>query len=223
MEKYLHQFWVGPFAIPEREKGFISDIAKGHSTLKHILWYDKNLPAFPVEVQRIFDTSYKHNNFNVCVDLLKIFILYTHGGIAMDADYKMHKSLDGSPILESRGFFLHDYGDIGKNISPCFVAAEKGDQLMAFMLEQAYHQQYNEHCWFGPDWYGPTIRKYFGLHQHAGHDELRPLMEQKGYIYLNPSIRDQHFVHHGLGSWTPEYVPLRRLRDTEHPFPELVQ
>lgn len=140
----------------------------------------------------------------------------------MDVDYKMHKSLDGSPILDSRGFFLHDYGDEGKNISPCFVAAEKDDAMMAFMLEQAYHQQNNEHCWFGPDWYGPTIRRYFNLNKEAGHDELGPRMTEKGYIYLNPSIRDQHFVHYGLGSWTPEYVPHKRLRDTEHPLPELV-
>jgi len=217
MQKIIHQFWIGPYAIPDRDRAWLIDIVRGHKQVNHILWYDGNIPEMSGEHKQIYDINYKLENFNICVDLVKLYIVYHYGGIAMDIDYVMHRSLDDSPILESRGFFLHDYGELGRNISPCFFGANKGDELISYMLSQA-----NLQCsWFGPDWYGSTIRKYYSLGQQAGHNELGLKLTEQGYIYLNPSLRDHHFSHHGLGSWTPEYQPKRRLRTTEHPVPEL--
>ncbi len=88
--KIIHQIWLGsPF--PEKYKKFQESWKKHHPNWVYRLWTDKDIPAFKLQNQRLYD---KATNYGEKSDILRYEILYRYGGLYIDTDFECLHPLD---------------------------------------------------------------------------------------------------------------------------------
>ena len=92
--KLIHQIWVGPHPIPQKSLNFIEKIKELHPNYKYKLWTDADLTSD-------FFTNLSYINatpvYAQKADIMRYEILYKYGGIYLDIDFEIFKSLD--PLL----------------------------------------------------------------------------------------------------------------------------
>lgn len=91
--KILHQIWLGPKRRPEADMNSWRD---QHPSWEYRLWTEANLPK--LQHQALFDAF--HGVYHAQADILRYELLYTFGGIYIDADSRCLRPLDD--------FFLDD-------------------------------------------------------------------------------------------------------------------
>lgn len=81
MEKIIHQIWIGPYKMPDREKYFVSQVKEKNPDFEHILWTNDNLPELPPKIKEKYQYHYDQEVYAFAADVLRIFLIREYGGI----------------------------------------------------------------------------------------------------------------------------------------------
>lgn len=144
--KIFHQIWIGS-SVPPVLKLFMSTFKKMEG-YQYKLWKtsDVNPANFPITWPYIEDLmSRKKIVWAMIADLLRLEILYHHGGIYVDTTFEALKNLD--PILDNRAkFILSNEDECGlrciskgeKYISNSFIASVPHYIVLERLLSDSY-------------------------------------------------------------------------------------
>jgi hypothetical protein len=94
----FHHIWLGPDPLPEDHGPWIESWKRHHTEWEFRLWTEENLPEDPVrpEVLDLLRAPVER------ADILRLEILYQHGGVYLDTDLECLRPLD--PLLDGEEF-----------------------------------------------------------------------------------------------------------------------
>lgn len=98
--KKIHYCWFGKNPFPDRVKKCIISWKKYCPDYEIIEWNDKN---FDFTKSPYLKWCYEHKKWAFLSDLARLIIIYENGGIYLDTDVELIKSLD--ELLQYRAFF----------------------------------------------------------------------------------------------------------------------
>lgn len=97
--KVIHYCWFGSKKIPKLEKKCIRSWHKHCPDYKIILWNESN---FNIEQFMWTKEAYEAKKYAFVADFVRLYVLTQFGGIYLDTDIQIIKSLDS--LLQLRGF-----------------------------------------------------------------------------------------------------------------------
>jgi hypothetical protein len=209
MNKIIHQIWIGPHKMPERELGFTNKMQEMHPDFTYHLWTNDNIPVLPPILKHLYDKHVSNIDYAFAADVLRLYVTQQFGGIYADVDEEPILGFSGLDITSFSGFFRrHDDRDL--TIPNEFFGFSEHNTLIDYIINSITERT----DWLGPSWFGAIVRKFFGLPDNASHELLQPHLANIGIFYM-PSHQDhvkgstdwweRHFMHRGLYSWAPEY------------------
>jgi inositol phosphorylceramide mannosyltransferase catalytic subunit len=86
----IHHIWVGPDPLPKSLEPYVNSWKKQHPSWEHHFWTEDNLPEDPVrpEVLNRLRSPVERS------DILRLEILYRHGGAYVDTDLECLRPID---------------------------------------------------------------------------------------------------------------------------------
>ena len=103
--KVIHQIWLGGKPVPPQDQQWADGLKALHPTWQYRLWTENELPglfsADPFGIQAAVDRAY---NYGYQSDLLRLLILWRHGGVYLDTDIEGLRPLD--PLIEGADGFI---------------------------------------------------------------------------------------------------------------------
>ena len=126
--RILHHIWLGRDPLPDEHKPWIESWKRLHPKWEHRLWTEENLPLNPLRPEVLERLRAPVER----ADILRLEILYTHGGVYLDTDLECLRSLDD--VLGGHTFVgvCHKVG----RITNTAIAAVPGHPL----LDKAMHE-----------------------------------------------------------------------------------
>jgi hypothetical protein len=197
MEKIIHQIWVGRYKMPLKEQKFVQRVKDLHKDITHILWTEVDA-EMPESMKYCYNKFYNTGDFAFCADLLRLWYVYKYGGFYLDVDWNMSGRLDD--LFQYDGvFFYHREPDY--TMPNGLFAAKKNSDILKYCIDAIN----DKNRWFGPSWFGGTIKKYLNLPYEISHSTVENLMESKKCKYYSYSkFQTDYGQHVALYSWSPE-------------------
>jgi mannosyltransferase OCH1-like enzyme len=96
--RILHHIWLGRDPLPEEHKPWIESWKRHHPKWEHRLWTEENLPLNPLRPEVLERLRAPVER----ADILRLEILYTHGGVYLDTDLECLRPLDS--VVEGHEF-----------------------------------------------------------------------------------------------------------------------
>jgi mannosyltransferase OCH1-like enzyme len=201
MEKIIHQIWVGPYEMPDREKGFVEKMKQMNPDWEHILWTDKNLPELPDAVRIRCDMFLTQKDYAHVADVLRVFLINKFGGIYLDVDFKPVGPLSQSDIASHEGVFFYHGGDDYTMPNGCF-GSSKNSGISEYLLSLISPDFGG---WYGPSWMGEMVKNYIEVPYETNHEIVNEKLKEKNIKYMLFSELETKYCTHGsLYSWSPE-------------------
>ncbi|WP_251623268.1 glycosyltransferase family 32 protein [Odoribacter lunatus] len=208
--KIIHYCWFGGNPLPELAQKCISSWKKYLPDYEIREWNERN---FNIESNTYVKEAYEARKFAFVTDYVRLFALHSEGGIYMDTDVEVLKSLDRFLIHTAFSGFEDD-----KMIPTGIMASEKGgrwvkDNLVYYsdrhflksdgtfdlttnvitltenMLRQGLLQN-------------NTYQDFPGLITFYPKDFFCPKSHKNGKLYLTENT---YTIHHFAGSWITPY------------------
>lgn len=214
--KIIHYCWFGRGPLPDLAVRCIASWKKYLPEYQIKEWNEDNfdLSMYPYAAEAL-----QHRKFAFITDVVRLYALYTEGGVYMDTDVEVLKPLDG---------FLHHAAFSGfedeRNVPTGIMAAEKGSLwakenlayyegrhfqledgtldlttnvtiITDYMLAKGLRQD-------------NTLQDFPGLITMYPNDYFCPLSHTTRKLKITPNTAT---IHHFMGSWE-ELTPLLRAR-----------
>lgn len=125
--KKIHYVWLGKGEKNERIKHCIESWKKYLPDYEIIEWNEDN---FPMEYNDFFKQAYENKKWAFASDVVRLYALYTEGGIYMDTDVEVYKPLD--EFLNEEGFTGFEAVHYPVTAT---LGAEKGNPVIKLMLD----------------------------------------------------------------------------------------
>lgn len=200
MEKIIHQIWVGPYEIPDREKKYIRSIQEHHKDLEYIFWTNDNLPKLPDKVEELFKIFELQKDYAHQADILRIFLIEQYGGVYLDIDFELVNGLDYS-LFNYEGLFC-THGGTDWTMPNGIFGGSRNSDIMKYLVEQI---DINKGGWYGPSWLGDTVKKYLGFERETDHNLVDEKLKLLNIKYLPYQTLEREMIRHrSLYSWSPE-------------------
>jgi mannosyltransferase OCH1-like enzyme len=128
ISRTIHQIWIGPDPLPEDHRGWIETWRRHHPNWEHRLWTEEDLPDDPIRPEVLDRLRAPVER----ADILRLEILYRHGGIYVDTDVECLRPAD--VVLAG-----HDF--VGVCLKPgrmtnTFIASVPAHPLLARALQE---------------------------------------------------------------------------------------
>jgi len=94
--KKIHQIWLGS-PLPIKYFRLIKSWIEKHPDWEYKLWTDKDVEPFGMVNKKLFDSI---DNYGIKTDILRYEIIYRHGGLYIDTDFKCIKPMDDLMYLD---------------------------------------------------------------------------------------------------------------------------
>lgn len=136
--KIIHYCWFGGKPLPTEARRCIASWKKHLPDYEIKEWNESN---FDITSNQYVKEAYEHRKFAFVTDYVRLYALVTEGGIYMDTDVEVLKSLD--PFLHHTafsGFENNNYVPTG------LMASERGGQWVSDLLKY-----YDNRSFFLPD------------------------------------------------------------------------
>ena len=216
MEKIIHQIWVGPNAMPQREQEFVRKIQLQNPTFQHLFWYDGNIPELPEHIKPVYDFFANQGRWAMCADILRQYIVYLYGGLYADVDFDPVQGIESWSIENYNGFIYHgDPGDY--TLSNGFFGFKQGHPLSEYLVSKI--TMANTY-WYGPGWFGQFVKDHYGLPFECTVEDLGNVLSLDNFKYIFVRDVEKFMVHHGLHSWDESNKDNYQLRSNSHPLNE---
>lgn len=125
--KIIHYCWFGGGQLSDLENNCISSWSSILSDFQIIRWDESN---FPIDKYPYVCAAYKAKKWAFVSDYVRVWALYKFGGIYLDTDYKILKTLDN---LLDKKFFCGAEND--EYVGTAIIGSEKGNWLLKKMLD----------------------------------------------------------------------------------------
>ena len=125
--KVIHYVWVGKGEKNERIKHCIESWRKYLPDYEIKEWNEDN---FDINYNEFTKKAYELGKYAYVSDVIRLYALYTEGGIYMDTDVEVYKSLD--EFLNNKGFI--GFEDI-HYLSTGTIGAVKGNPVIKLILD----------------------------------------------------------------------------------------
>lgn len=174
MEKKIHYIWLGKASKPNIMDICINSWREKLPDYEIIEWNEDNLDFYnEIKKNRFLEECYKRKLWAFLSDYFRVKVLYENGGIYLDSDMQILKSLN--PFLLDRLFLgMEDE----KQVSAGIIGAEKGHPFFKKMLDF-----YSEDIWHVNVYTIPAIIQYL-LKRDYNFSEENKSMELKDGIKL---------------------------------------
>lgn len=195
--KKLHYIWFGGNPKSAEMEAVIAGWHKLMPECEVIEWNESN---FDVGMHPWMKRMHAERRYAFASDYARFHILKEHGGVYLDTDVVMKKSI--APFLSERCFFSFEFDSF---LSTCIIAAEPGHPLISALLTG--YDKVN-----GPVINNIIVTEYFlehypefrlNNHDQRMHDGVRVL--PKEYFVLPSFDRSKNFsVHNANNHWKEE-------------------
>lgn len=198
--KLVHHIWVGGAPLPEKSRGFIAGVHSLHPNYEFRLWDETNVSLSPPFVRR----CYEKKLWAFVSDYLRFQILFEHGGIYLDTDMEVLKSLD--PLLDCYGF-----SGINRQRDAIYcgiIGVVPGHSLIGEILK-AYDS-------LSEDVLPTSPQMFTQVYKETGDFSFRVYPSQAFYPFEEGEaptyelLAAAYTIHHWDESWR-SFVPLRRF------------
>lgn len=139
--KKIHQIWLGKNSIPKKFSEYRDKILNLHPGWEYFLWTDelkeKSYGNMDISQLNINKSYYLSENFGHKSDILRYQLMYTFGGIYLDTDMEIQKSLNDFLKLES--FLVEGPPQKWKfpqTVENAVLGSEKNNLFFSFLLNQ---------------------------------------------------------------------------------------
>lgn len=124
--KIIHYCWFGGNPLPKSAQKCIESWKKHCPDYEIIEWNESN---FDINSNQYVKQAYENRKFAFVTDYVRLYAMYTYGGVYMDTDVEVVKNLD---------VFLHHNGFSGfesdTSIPTGIMASQKGFKLFEYLL-----------------------------------------------------------------------------------------
>jgi len=198
--KIIHYIWVGS-KIPKNIQNIIDVNNEFFKEYEVKIWTEKNIPSLNTFAQRAYDEK----KWAFVSDYLRFYILYQEGGIYLDTDMEVLKSLDD--LLDSS--FFSGWDRRNEFVYAGIIGAEPKNEYIANILE-SYNNIDNSLYPTSPEIMTECYRQY------DKKEKLMILDSSYFYPLLDGERPSQKLLecaytnHLWYESWR-SYVPLRRI------------
>ena len=125
--KKIHYVWLGRGEKDARTKYCIETWKKYLPDYEIIEWNEDN---FPMDYNVFFKQAYENKKWAFASDVVRLYALYNEGGIYMDTDVEVYKSLDEFLNLEGFTGFEDIHYPVCATMGCC-----KGNPVIKMMLD----------------------------------------------------------------------------------------
>tara|TARA_R110002167_G_scaffold323963_2_gene529963 strand:+ start:55 stop:684 length:630 start_codon:yes stop_codon:yes gene_type:complete len=199
--KIIHQVWIGPDTIPKWCADYAVEMKRVHEELgwKYVFWGNEELKAYEDDIY-ISKFIEKKEAWSVVVDRLRLLILRDYGGVYIDVDSSIVKSLDHCLDKTSDNIsFFCGLRATRRNPRYCFievsVLGSAKNSRMANVLVDSYNAHDLRNASTGGD-LGEVIRNNL---------DVDTAVFNKNYFYSKNIEQDTIILHRDLGSWKVDY------------------
>lgn len=206
--RIIHYCWFGPNPIPELEKKCIQSWQEQLHDYEIVFWNESTFDVKSVEYVR---QAYDCGKYAFVSDYVRIYALYRFGGIYLDTDVEVLRSLD--KFLENEVFIgFENRTMVGTGI----IGAEKNNIMLRAMLDYYHGNQFiNEKGYMDTTTNVKILYKLLAANGFIGEDREQKLNGIHIYEreYFCPKrIGKNEFkitaksvtIHHFSGSWLTE-------------------
>jgi mannosyltransferase OCH1-like enzyme len=203
IEKNIHQVWVGKYRMPKHIIEYTAKMKEVHPSFNYYFWTDDNVPQLPDRLQAIYD---KLSHPALQCDLLRIYLVYTYGGVYLDVDWLVN---EGSTVLNQIDFeqdkdamFIYHEDEHQGDVGNSFMASKKGNPMFKFFLDEIKHHEQ----WIGPNWLAAVIKKYFGFdyYEPVPYTKMLAVYNTNQVLGISvPNFFANYMNHIALASWYP--------------------
>lgn len=205
--KIIHYCWFGRGEMPQLAKDCIASWHKYMPDWTYKLWNEDN---FDINSVPYVKEAYEAKKFAFVVDYVRLFALFTEGGVYMDSDVEVFKSYE--PLLTFSGFTGYEGSKVHPPVTGT-MASESGNLWVKNQLAQYDNAHF--------------INEDGSLNMMTNVERISESMRKKGFIadgtyqvfedmhifpveYFCPRqttgellITENTFCdHHFMGSWT---------------------
>lgn len=219
--KKIHYCWFGRGEMPELAKKCIASWKKYLPEYEIKEWNEDN---FDLSLYPYTQQAYENRKFAFVTDVVRLYALYNEGGIYMDTDVEVLKTLD-----DFLGHIAFSGYEDDNNIPTGIMAAEKGSEWAKDNL--GYYNNRNFIVNGQMDLTtnvtiitnnllkrglrrNNTFQDFDGYFTIYPKDFFCPKSYQDGKIYLTENTRT---IHHFAGSWHNNSTKLKRKLNTNYP------
>lgn len=202
--KKIHQIWIGESAIPRSWELDCKEIKKRHPDWEYIFWGNEKvnteLDKMPKNVKEKYQYFFSEKKWAYACDILRYWILYKHGGVYLDCDFKMTENGSLNMLPLKKNLILVNMRAIHKGkkfkcrIQNCFIAAKKKQSFLKrlvrkisnlnYKLKTMHGQETEKYsCGFLTTEYCFYVQGLETLkHKNSFRKKIKKIMPQKEYI-----------------------------------------
>jgi mannosyltransferase OCH1-like enzyme len=190
--RIIHQIWLGPDPLPSDHRPWIASWKRHHPDWEHRFWTEEDLPADPIRPEVLERLRAPVER----ADILRLEILYRHGGVYADTDLECLRAID--PLLDGERF-------VGVSIKPgrmtnTLIASAPGHPLLDRALRELQPMQV-----YWTTWAPRSIKESAGpplLRRLVGDYPDVKVLEPPVFFPATPEERAQASgVHHMARVW----------------------
>lgn len=214
--KIIHFAWFGKGEKPDLAKKCIDSWKKYLPDYEIIEWNEEN---FDLSMYKYAQQAYENKKYAHVSDVLRLHALYEYGGIYMDTDVEVLKSLD--PLLHNRGFSGFESDD---RIPTGIIAAEKHnqwiyDQLNLYKTLNFIDDKGKLNLTTNVEYITRISREKHGYIPNGKKQTLKYGMVMYPVDYFCPKsletgiitcTENTYTIHHFEGSWVPKKSKINR-------------
>lgn len=209
--KIIHYCWFGRGEKPESVKKCIDSWKKYCSDYEFKEWNEDN---FDINSNEYVKQAYESRKFAFVTDYVRLYAIYTEGGVYMDTDVEVLKPID--EFLEHKAFSSFENNNM---LTTGFMAAEKGNEWIKDLLTIYENLKFIKEDG-NMDLTTNVVRitnlthEKYGLKLESSYQELRNgLITIYPHEYFSPKdwstgeihLTDNTYtIHHFSGSWHTE-------------------
>lgn len=220
--KIIHFCWLSGEPFPDLVQKCISSWKKNMPDFEFICWTSENFDISSVNFVR---EAVECKKWAFASDYIRLYALYTYGGIYLDSDVFVLKSFE--PLLNNRAFSSIEYcvssNNYSCNIEAAIIGAEKGHPWIKDCLEQYKERpfiledgSYNQVII--PEIVANVSESLYGFVKKPCCQKISegvaiysPYVLAHAYIERN-TIRDTYAIHLCEGSWYTKKKVRNRLK-----------
>ena len=207
--KILHYCWFGKTDLPENVKDCINSWKKYCPDYEIMCWNETNYDYSKHQFTR---EAYEQGKWAYVSDVARLEVVYEHGGIYLDTDVELIKTLD--PLLSHKAFMGFEQGrHVATGLG---FGAERGNPVIKANLDS-----YNNMCFLLDDgelnttpcpWVTTACLEEFGLSREDRYQDLEHIVVYPSEYFCPMLLEDgcaettenTVSIHHYFATWTTE-------------------
>ncbi len=134
ISKKIHYCWFGRGKLPAKSQEYISGWKKLHPNYEIIEWNEDN---FDIHHIRYVREAYENRKYAFVSDYVRLYALYQEGGIYLDTDIEILKSLN--EFRKSKGFLGFECKD---SLMTAVMGTEKGNADIKKLMNEYVNRSF---------------------------------------------------------------------------------